>query len=137
MYRGKTRYQILPNGDLNFDETASIARNDYDKITPLYQEPQRVVQSCGIVPSSAPINDGFIRHDCPTENSVSGSSLVTEIDGQSYLVGLVTRAILANMRSVAEDGVGSSAIASSEFCADYQTACGQPCAQLDDVLGAE
>jgi hypothetical protein len=127
LYRPQTRFNTDRNGtpDFNVDTWAS----DFDELQSLYQSPMRVNQPC-----SASENYGLIGTNCPTEQTVSGSPYTAEISGNSYLMGMHIKGDLRSYDSMADSELPNGYIQSSHFCEDYESVCGQPCAELDEVL---
>ena len=124
LYRGKSRYKKQGEQGLNFSEGEAIPR-DPELLVPIYKSPQKVNQPCALNGQKGP----FIFSDCPTEASVSGSPYILKNQGKSYVVGMVTMSILANLEAT-KTVKGSPMLKASEFCEDYKKACGQPCGKL-------
>ncbi len=131
IYRPKTVFYTDSEGTPIFSK--DLQAKTFEQISPLYDAPMRVNQPCQTVP----VYKGLIGSDCPNEQSVSGSPQVTNINGQDYLVGIVaggdknkhTPSSIFEAHHVPND-----IIQSSHFCEDYESVCGQPCAELDEVL---
>jgi len=137
MYRGKSRYQGAKTGGLDYNEDIAISDSDVPALIRLYQQPQRVVQSCEFLPNGMTL-DGYVAHDSPTEQGASGAPYISQFDGMSYLVGINTRGGDGNVEEFSALYAGASSILmSSAFCADYETACGRPCTSLSDVMTLE
>ncbi len=128
LYRPQTRFNTDSNGvpDFNNETWASSVK----QIEPLYQAPMRVNQPCQIVQGY----QGLIGSDCPNEQAVSGSSEVTNINGQDYLVGMHIHGRAVSEKSFEETPAPNAFVQSSQFCKDYESVCGEPCAELDEVL---
>ncbi len=139
LYRGKSRFRGAETGRLELDGANNviedISNTDTRALAQIYQNPQRVNQSCSI--SRVNTNsDSLVDHNCPLESGASGSNYTTNIEGKNYIVGLSTRASTNNIES-SEHAGGSTMLTSSSFCSDYQTACGQPCPRFEDVVPQE
>jgi hypothetical protein len=128
LYRPQTRFNTDENGtpDFNNDTWA----NEVSEIVPLYQAPMRVNEACRTVPAYS----GLIGSNCPTEQAVSGSSYVSNINGQDYMVGLHIEGSAVSEASFEDTPLPNTYVPSSHFCEDYELVCGQPCAELDEVL---
>ena len=127
LYRPQTRFNTDSKGTPDFN--AETWASDIQEVEPLYQAPLRVNEPC-----SASTNYGLIGTDCPVEQAVSGSPGVTNIDGTDYLVGMHTKGNPRSYESTSDSDRLNGYIQSSHFCEDYESVCGQPCAELDEVL---
>jgi len=78
--------------------------------------------------------EGLVGSDCPNEQAVSGSSEITNINGQDYLVGLHIHGRAISEDSFERTPAPNAFVPSSLFCEDYESVCGKPCAELDEVL---
>ena len=96
----------------------------------LYDAPMRVNKPCQTVQ----YYEGLIGSDCPSEKGVSGSPKVTSINGQDYLVGMHIEGNAISEESFEKASLPNAFVPSSHFCDDYESVCGQPCAELDEVL---
>ena len=127
LYRPQTRFNTENNGTPDFN--SETWAKEVSEVAPLYQSPQRVDQPCQIVEGY----NGLVGNDCPTEQAVSGSSNVTQINGENYLVGMHTHGSAASEESF-DNSVPNAFVPSSSFCSDYESVCGQPCVDLNEVL---
>lgn len=129
LIRPTTRFALRPDGLPDFD--AGFAVDGLDEIAPLYSAPRHIAQRCPIAPHA----QGTLGHSCPTEAAISGSSLVLEAQGELFLAGLHV-AGGPTVRDAFNPTIRASnvAVQSRLFCGDYEAVCGQPCAQLSDVL---
>lgn len=128
LYRGLTRFNTDESGVPDFDRnTWATSLAELEKI---YSEPQKVEQACTLRQSPRYLH---VASDCPSENSVSGSAYISRISDVFYLLGMHTRGIDRSAPSLNELNGGSSMLVSQAFCADFERACGQPCATLVDV----
>ena len=96
----------------------------------LYQKPLKVNEPCRTVQGY----EGLVGSDCPNEQAVSGSSEITTINGQDYLVGLHIHGRAISEYSFERTPAPNAFVPSSLFCKDYESVCGRPCAELDEVL---
>ena len=128
LYRPQTRFDTDSNGTPDFNKDAWA--KSFDEVSLLYQAPMRVNGACRTVPTYS----GLIGSDCPTEHAVSGSSYVSNINGQDYMVGLNIEGSAASEASFEDTPLPNTYVPSSHFCEDYESVCGQPCAELDEVL---
>jgi len=126
LYRGKTRYATQSDGTPDFTSSMVGGR----EMTALYQSPQRVDRRCElkIINGSSQIG-----HDCPVEQSVSGSQLIANIDGAQYIAGMATKGEDAVIDSMNTDPIPNSFLGTEHFCADFENVCGTPCAELSDL----
>lgn len=85
-------------------------------------------------PCSISVSYGLIGTNCPTEQAVSGSSYVSNINRQDYMVGLHIEGSAASEAFFEDTPLPNTYVPSSHFCEDYELVCGQPCADLDEVL---
>jgi len=131
LYRPKTVFYTDSEGTPIFSKGSQA--KTFAQVSPLYNAPMRVNQRCDLLS-----NDNYLTaSSCPAEHSVSGSPQVTNINGQDYLVGIVAGGDKENNTpsSIFEaHHVPNDIIQSSHFCDDYESVCGQPCAELDEVL---
>ena len=128
LYRGKSRYKRQGEQGLNFSEEEAIPRQP-EKLVTLYQSPQRVNQACTLTGQGTYL----IYHNCPTEKFTSGSLYIVKNEVKPYVVGMTTNGIPANLK--AETVGGSTMLKSSQFCRDYEEACGQPCGKIAAKVG--
>ncbi len=133
LYRGKTRFNMTEEGDAgipDYDRSTWVqgARN----LTKVYDAPLKVEESCRVIDSQT----GMLGTDCPSEFSVSGSPLISKIDGEPYLVGTANKAV---HRKVDELNPANSNdfVISASFCTDYEDACGIPCASFENTVPKE
>ena len=127
LYRPETRFNTDEHG--NPDHNLDTWVTDFDEMANLYQSPMQVNEPCNLQRAY----EGLIGSDCPNEDSVSGSPEITNIDGADFIVGMHIQGLAVNPDSI--DGqVPNALIPSSEFCADYESVCGQPCVNLEEVL---
>ncbi|WP_227287721.1 hypothetical protein [Boseongicola sp. H5] len=128
--RGRTRFEPDDDGfpDLNPDNLST----EFDVVAAVYDAAHIVAQRCEFTPDAALET---INSSCGSEQSVSGSPLVSEIRGQMYLTAIHTRGLDTHFEQF--ESIGAMAIAaamSDRICADYEAVCGQPCAQLSDLI---
>ena len=128
LVRPQTRFNQTAKRVPDFNEETWA--EGLDNIAPLYQNPMRVTAPCRV----GIYANGLMGHSCPTEASISGSSLVSEIDGQQYLMGLHSAG-----RPGAYDEFDSAvapnvAVQSAQFCEDYAEVCGEPCVNIDELI---
>ncbi len=128
LYRPKTRFNTNANGVPDFNNKTWASK--VKQIGPLYQAPMKVNQPCELKFFSSTL----LGSSCPNEQAVSGSSEVTNINGQDYLVDLHIKGDANSYESFSDDDIPNLNIPSSEFCKDYESVCGEPCAELDEVL---
>ncbi len=128
LYRPKTRFDKDSKGTPVFSKGLQV--KTFEQVSPLYNAPMRVNQPCELKFFSS----NLLGSSCPNEQSVSGSSEVTNINGQDYLVGLHIKGDANSYESFSDDDIPNLNIPSSEFCKDYESVCGEPCAELDEVL---
>jgi len=126
LYRPQTRFDTNSNGTPIFESDLVGGR----EMTSRYQAPVRVNEACTLRAFSSRL----MGSDCPNEQAVSGSSEITEVNGQSYLTGIHVRGDANPYDQFEDDGIPNGVIQSSHFCEDYESVCGQPCAELDEVL---
>ncbi len=126
LYRPQTRFDTDLKGTPDFNSKLVGG----SEMTRRYQAPMRVNEPCQTVEGY----DGLIGSNCPTEQAISGSSYVTKIDDQDYLVGLHVRGDANSYENFSDDSMPNLNIPSSEFCKDYESVCGEPCVDLDEVL---
>ncbi len=130
LHRQPSLYPSLPDGrpDLEQDELDI----SFDRVQELYDAPLRVNGPCKL--DSHPRAKIF-GTSCPVENGVSGSSLITTINGEDFVVGIITKGnaeIHQEKFDPLKDGNGF--VQSNLFCKDYEKACGEPCPELKNVL---
>ena len=128
LYRPQTRFDTNSNGTPVFSKGLQAKR--FDEMKSLYQSPIRVNQIC----QNIQYYDGLIGSDYPTEQDISGISYVTEINNTDYLFCLHVMGDAHSYERFSDDDMPNLNIPSYEFCKDYESVCGQPCAELDEVL---
>ena len=128
LYRPQTRFATDSKGTPLFKQ--GMQANSLDEMAPLYQQPMRVNEPCQTVQGY----EGLIGSDCPTEQAVSGSTYSANVNGQDYLVGMHIHGRAISEESFEETPAPNAFVPSSHFCDDYESVCGQPCAELDEVL---
>jgi len=155
LYRGATLYPKDEKGFPDWSETPE----DW-KFTEVYKTPYRVAKPCKL--SYGPRSDrtwslqtqcpsdaeeciekkiryetknikSLVGSSCPMEVNVSGSPFVTTLNGKNYLLGIALAAIIATLETF-NDSNSNRFLPSIEFCEDYERVCGEPCAELEDVL---
>ena len=129
LYRPQTRFAKDSKGTPIFSK--GFQAKTFEQISPLYNAPMRVNEPCKLFD---PFNSSVIDSNCPNEHAVSGSPEITTIDGESFLVGLHISGDPNSYEKFSDDSVPNAFIQSSHFCNDYESVCGQPCAELDEVL---
>lgn len=130
-HRPLTMFSIDDMGFPDFDlSTTAIAVDGLGAIEDRYRWPTVANQRCEV--NWPLVQSGS---DCPSETMVSGSALTTEIRGQSYLIGMHVRGG-SFVREHETQGLPNGFLASRHFCADYESVCGQPCANLSDLVDA-
>ena len=129
LYRYKKVFYTDSEGTQIFSR--GLQAKTFEQISPLYNAPMRVNEPCKLVD---PFNSSVIDSNCPNEHAVSGSPEITTIDGESFLVGLHISGDPNSYEKFSDDSVPNAFIQSSHFCDDYESVCGQPCAELDEVL---
>ena len=129
LYRPKTVFYTDSEGTPIFSK--GYQAKTFEQISPLYNAPMRVDEPCKLVD---PFNSSVIDSNCPNEHAVSGSPEITTIDGESFLVGLHIKGDPNSYEKFSDDKIPNVVIQSSHFCEDYESVCGQPCAELDEVL---
>lgn len=140
LYRGKTRYRTQADGVTPVTKEVTNDRGTYTELDQsgwstdlgymmenIYTTPLRVNQRCEISYD----NNGGTNTDCPSEQSTSGSSYTTKINGQSYLSGLQITG--TDIYSSTEGATTGGFIPSTQFCSDYESICGKPCTDLSDL----
>ena len=130
LHRPQTRFNTDSNGTPDFN-SQTLSQQTANDVAALYQQPMRVNEPCKLVD---PFNSSVIDSNCPNEHAVSGSPEITTIDGESFLVGLHISGDPNLYEKFSDDSVPNAFIQSSHFCNDYESVCGQPCAELDEVL---
>ena len=128
LYRPKTRFDKDSKGTPVFSK--GLQAKTFEQVSPLYNAPMKVNQPCQTVQGY----EGLIGSDCPSEQAVSGSPKVTSINGQYYLVGMHIHGSAISEESFEKAFLPNAFVPSSHFCKDYESVCGQPCAELDEVL---
>ena len=129
LYRPQTRFDKDIKGTPIFSKGFQV--KTFEQISPLYNAPMRVNEPCKLVD---PFNSSVIDSNCPNELAVSGSPEITTIDGESFLVGLHIKGDPNSYEKFSDDKIPNVVIQSSHFCEDYESVCGQPCAELDKAL---
>ena len=129
LYRPQIMFYKDSKGTPIFSKSLQV--KTFEKISPLYNAPMRVDESCKLVDPSYSL---LIGSNCPNEQAVSGSPEITTINGESFLVGLHVRGNHQSYEKFSDDKIPNVIIQSSHFCEDYESVCGQPCAELDEVL---
>ena len=127
LYRSKTVFYTDSEGTPIFSKGSQA--KTFEQFSPLYDAPMRVNQPCQTVQGY----EGLIGSDCPNEDAVSGSPEVTS-DGQYYFVGMHIHGSAISEESFEKAFLPNAFVPSSHFCNDYESVCGQPCAELDEVL---
>ena len=130
LYRPQTRFNTDSNGTPDFN-SQTLSQQTANDVAALYQQPMRVNEPCKLFD---PFNSSVIDSNCPNEQAVSGSPEITTIDGESFLVGLHISGDPNSYEKFSDDSVPNAFVPSSHFCNDYESVCGQPCAELDEVL---
>ncbi len=128
LYRPPTRFNTDSKGTPVFSKGLQV--KTFEQISPLYNAPMKVNQPCELKFFSSTL----LGSSCPTEQSVSGSTYSTNINGQDYLVSLHIKGDAHSYERFSDDDIPNLSIPSSEFCKDYESVCGEPCAELDEVL---
>ncbi len=128
LYRAQTTFAPNNDGSPNFDSSPTRSREARD----VYTGPLRVNQECRV--NNAATFNGLTSTDCPIETGVSGSPMVSEIEGEFYISGIATKAISANFDEFNERSVAGSFLNSDKFCSDYEKVCGVSCSSLETVL---
>ena len=129
IYRPQTMFDTDSNGTPIFSN--GLQAKTFKQISPLYNAPMRVNEPCELGDPSYSL---LIGSNCPNEQAVSGSPEITTIDGESLLVGLHISGDPNPYEKFSDDSVPNAFVPSSHFCDDYESVCGQPCAELDEVL---
>jgi hypothetical protein len=130
LHRQPTLYETLPDGrpDFNYPDLDMT----FERIEKLYDAPLVVNEPCSYVNG---LNNRIPSTNCPSENGVSGSSFITNIDGEDFLVGMLTRGKAEEHKDEFNPKKdGNAFIPSNLFCKDYEKACGVPCPNIEDVL---
>ena len=128
LYRPKTIFYTDSEGTPIFSK--DFQAKTFKQTSSLYNAPMRVNQPCQTVQDY----EGLIGSDCASEKGVSGSPKVTSINGQDYLVGMHIEGNAIIEESFEKASLPNAFVPSSHFCKDYESVCGQPCAELDEVL---
>ena len=131
LYRPQTRFNTDSNGTPDFN-SQTLSQQTANDVAALYQQPMRVNEPCKKL--FDPIYSLLIGSNCPTEQGVSGSSYVINSNNENYLLGLHISGDPNSYEKFSDDSVPNGFIQSSHFCKDYESVCGQPCAELDEVL---
>ncbi len=131
-YRPQTRFNTDSSGTPDFNPQ-TLSQQTGNDIADLYQSPLRVNEPCELLDIYWSFGSS-IRSYCPVEWGVSGSPNIATINGEDYLVGLQTRGDNRTYSKSSRDNSNNSFVVSSKFCNDYKSVCGQPCAELDEVL---
>ncbi len=132
LYRPKTRFNTDSSGTPDFNPQ-TLSQQTPNDIADLYQSPLRVNEPCELLDIYWSFGS-FVTSYCPVEQAVSGSPNIATINGEDYLVGLQTRGDNRTYSKSSKDNFNNPFVVSSEFCNDYKSVCGQPCAELDEVL---
>ena len=128
MHRPRSRFNTNSNGTPDFNNQTWAS--DIQSIEPLYENPMRVNQSC----DKTLVDGVWIGTDCPNEQAVSGSPETLSANGQDYLVGMHTRGDGRSYNNFEDDQIPNALLPSSQFCEDYESVCGTPCAELNEVV---
>ncbi|WP_227287722.1 peptidoglycan-binding domain-containing protein [Boseongicola sp. H5] len=128
LLRPLTRFVINDDGLPHLG--GSMRYNTFDEMEPLYRAAHRVNQRCEIEPGY----ESLVGTYCPTEHSISGSSYVVEISGQNYLAMMHAFGLAEVSSDARSEVLSNAAIQARHFCEDYEDVCGQPCAQLSDLV---
>ena len=128
LHRPDSLFALSENSEPNFSQ--GLRAQKFEEVSPLYATPNRVNQSCRLSEGYS----GVIGTDCPTEVGVSGSPYVSNMSGQDYLVGLHVEGSAASEKSFENTILPNAFIPSAGFCNDYESVCGQPCVDLNEVL---
>ena len=120
LHRPQTMFATDSKGTPDFNSKSEMTRR--------YQAPMKVNKTCELKFFSSTL----LGSSCPTEQSISGSSYVNEINNADYLFGLHIKGDANSYESFSDRP--NLSIPSSEFCKDYESVCGEPCAELDEVL---
>lgn len=126
LYRPQTRFDTDSSGTPIFESEMVGGR----EMTSRYQAPLRVSQSCDMGKGYS----GIIGSSCPNEQAVSGSPEVANINGQDLVVGMHIEGLARSENGFNQAQGGNGLLQSSHFCEDYESVCGQPCVELDEVL---
>ena len=131
LYRPQTRFDKDSKGTPIFSK--GLQAKNFEQISPLYNAPMRVNEPCKLVGKSYYF---LIGSNCPAEHAVSGSPNTTNINGEDYLIGFVRSGDPLNNtpKNFETHDSPNSVLQSAKFCEDYESVCGQPCAELDEVL---
>lgn len=127
LYRPQTSYLENPDGTPNFESDLVGGAELMERSQTLY----RVNQACDVINSP---DTSLMGTNCPTENGVSGSPYTFESGGESYLLGIDSLGDDRSYTNFQDDDYPNAFVQSSHFCEDYESVCGQPCAELDEVL---
>ena len=131
LYRPQTRFDKDSKGTPIFSK--GLQAKTFEQISPLYNAPMRVNEPCKLVDKSYYF---LIGSNCPAEDAVSGSPNTTNINGEDYLLGFVRSGDPLNNtpKNFETHDSPNAVLQSAKFCEDYESVCGQPCAELDEVL---
>ena len=130
LYRPQTRFDKDSKVTPIFSK--GLQAKTFEKISPLYNAPMRVDELCDLrIFSSTSLGSS-----CPAEKAVSGSPNTTNINGEDYLLGFVRGGDPLNNtpKNFETHNSPNLVLQSAKFCKDYESVCGQPCAELDEVL---
>ena len=128
LYRPKTVFYTDSEGTPIFSKGSQA--KTFEQTSSLYNAPMRVTHPCQIVEDYSEL----IGTNCPTEKAISGSTYYANVDGQDYLVGMHIEGNAIIEESFEKASLPNAFVPSSHFCKDYESVCGQPCAELDEVL---
>ena len=128
IYRPQTIFYKDESGTPIFSK--GVQAKTFKQTSSLYNAPMRVTHPCQIVEDYSEL----IGTNCPTEKAISGSTYYANVDGQDYLVGMHIEGNAIIEESFEKASLPNAFVPSSHFCKDYESVCGQPCAELDEVL---
>ncbi len=128
IYRPQTIFYKDESGTPIFSK--GFQAETFKQTSSLYNAPMRVTHPCQIVEDYSEL----IGTNCPAEKAVSGSTYSANVDGQDYLVGMHIEGNAISEESFEKASLPNAFVPSSHFCKDYESVCGQPCAELDEVL---
>ncbi|MBC6405542.1 MAG: hypothetical protein GDA41_07460 [Rhodospirillales bacterium] len=117
-------------GTPDFNEDTAV--NALTELKPLRKSPMKVAQPCakGIGYS------GILGTSCPNEAGSSGNPEVVNINGLNLLIGTHIKGLGIAEDSFSGASIESDLLQSHHFCKDYESVCGQPCLELDEVLNS-
>lgn len=137
LYRGKTRYTTQDDGTTPVIKEVTTNRGTHLELDQdgwatdlgymmnnVYTEPMRVNTKCTL----SPAGNGGINSNCPTEQSVSGSPYISNINGRNSLIGIHNWG--TNNYSQESTAPTGGFVPSNQFCSDYSKVCGKPCNSL-------